>query len=142
MRSRLIAVGLVLVACSHPHAKQNLQPQPPEATQASAPAEGAEAEATPPTPPVATPSTGGDAAAAASQAAAVTQPSAAIDFARDVRPIMEARCQPCHFTGGKMYERLPFDKPETIRDLGERLFTRIKAENEQAVIRQFLAQAP
>ena len=35
---------------------------------------------------------------------------------------------------------LPFDKPETIRDLGERLFTRIKAENEQAVIRAFLAQ--
>ena len=39
-----------------------------------------------------------------------------------------------------MYGRLPFDKPETIRQLGERLFTRIKAENEQAVIRQFLSQ--
>jgi hypothetical protein len=72
----------------------------------------------------------------------VTHSAAAVDFARDVRPIMESRCQPCHFTGGKMYERLPFDKPETIRELGERLFTRIKAENEQAVIRQFLAQAP
>jgi hypothetical protein len=140
MRWRLIAVGLVLVACSHPHAKQNLQPQPPDATQASAPAGAAVAEATPP--PVATPSAGGDAPAAASHVAAVTQPAAAIDFARDVRPIMEARCQPCHFTGGKMYERLPFDKPETIRELGERLFTRIKAQNEQAVIRQFLAQAP
>jgi hypothetical protein len=141
MRWRLIAVGLVLVACSHPHAKQNLEPQPPDIVQASAPAGAAVAEATPP-PPVATPSAGGDAPAAASQVAAVTQSAAAVDFARDVRPIMESRCQPCHFTGGKMYERLPFDKPETIRELGERLFTRIKAENEQAVIRQFLAQAP
>jgi hypothetical protein len=141
MRWRLIAVGLVLVACSHPHAKQNLQPQPPDTVQASAPAGAAVAEATPP-PPVALPSAGGDAPAAASQVAAVTHSAAAVDFARDVRPIMESRCQPCHFTGGKMYERLPFDKPETIRELGERLFTRIKAENEQAVIRQFLAQAP
>jgi hypothetical protein len=39
-----------------------------------------------------------------------------------------------------MYDRLPFDKAETIRQLGERLFTRIKGENEQTLIRQFLAQ--
>jgi hypothetical protein len=38
-----------------------------------------------------------------------------------------------------MYERLPFDRPETIRTLGEKLFTRIKAEDEQALIRRFLA---
>lgn len=39
-----------------------------------------------------------------------------------------------------MYERLPFDQPETIRTLGERLFTRIKEEEQQALIRTFLAQ--
>ena len=39
-----------------------------------------------------------------------------------------------------MYERLPFDRPETIRELGEKLFTRIKSEEEQALIRAFLAQ--
>jgi len=39
-----------------------------------------------------------------------------------------------------MYERLPFDRAKTIQDLGPRLFTRIKAENEQAVIRRFLSQ--
>jgi hypothetical protein len=74
--------------------------------------------------------------------AAANEPSAAAasaDFARDVRPILEKSCQPCHFPGGKMYERLPFDRPETIRTLGTRLFTRIKAEDEQAVIRRFLA---
>ncbi len=61
------------------------------------------------------------------------------DFARDVRPILEKRCQPCHFEGGKMYERLPFDRPETVSKLGEKLFTRIKAPDEQKVIRAFLA---
>jgi len=65
-----------------------------------------------------------------------------VEFSRDIRPILESRCQPCHFTGGRMYDRLPFDTPETIRQLGERLFTRIKAENEQALIRRFLAQGP
>jgi len=39
-----------------------------------------------------------------------------------------------------MYDRLPFDRAETIQHLGTRLFTRIKAENEQAVIRRFLSQ--
>jgi hypothetical protein len=72
---------------------------------------------------------------------AVSAPAVqAVDFSRDVRPILESRCQPCHFTGGRMYDRLPFDKPETIRQLGERLFTRIKAEDEQALIRRYLAQ--
>ena len=61
------------------------------------------------------------------------------DFARDVRPILERRCQPCHFEGGKMYARLPFDRPETVSKLGEKMFTRIKAPDEQKIIRAFLA---
>lgn len=82
--------------------------------------------------------------------ALVTEPSAApappppppksIDFTRDVRPILEKRCQPCHFPGGKMYNSLPFDRAETIDKLGTKLFTRIKKEEEQAVIRSFLAR--
>ena len=61
------------------------------------------------------------------------------DFAHSVRPILEAHCQPCHFPGGKMYARLPFDKPETVLKLNTKLFTRIKNEQEQAAIRAFLA---
>jgi hypothetical protein len=61
------------------------------------------------------------------------------DFTRDVRPILEAHCQPCHFPGGKMYERLPFDRPETIVKLDTKLFTRIKNEDERTAIRKFLA---
>ena len=63
-----------------------------------------------------------------------------ISFTRDVRPILEKRCTPCHFAGGKMHAKLPFDKPETIHHLGDRLFSRIKKDDEQAVIRAFLAQ--
>lgn len=66
-----------------------------------------------------------------------TQP---VDFEKQVRPILEARCQPCHFPGGKMYGRMPFDRPQTIRTLGTKMFTRIKDEREQAILRAFLAQ--
>jgi len=67
---------------------------------------------------------------------------ARVDFETQVRPILAARCQPCHFAGGKMYERLPFDRPQTIRSLGDKMFTRIKDEREQALLRSFLAQKP
>ncbi len=63
-----------------------------------------------------------------------------IDFATQLRPIFESRCTPCHFAGGKMYQRLPFDRPETIIALNKKLFTRIKDEQEQRLISEFLAQ--
>jgi hypothetical protein len=68
--------------------------------------------------------------------------AAAPDFDRDVKPILEKQCRPCHFTGGVMYEKLPFDRAETIRQLGEKLFTRIRAPDDQATIRSFLKSAP
>jgi hypothetical protein len=67
-------------------------------------------------------------------------PTAKIDFDTQVRPLLESRCTPCHFAGGTMYQRLPFDRAETIRTLGTKLFTRIKDEKEQRLIREFLAQ--
>jgi hypothetical protein len=60
------------------------------------------------------------------------------NFDSDIKPILQARCQPCHFPGGKVYDKMPFDKPETITRLGTRLFTRIKDEKEQRLIREFL----
>lgn len=66
--------------------------------------------------------------------------AARIDFATQIKPILQQRCQPCHFSGGNMYARLPFDKPETIKTLGTKLFTRLKDEKEQDLIRKFLAQ--
>jgi len=65
---------------------------------------------------------------------------AKVDFTTQIRPLLEAKCQPCHFNGGKVYQRMPFDRPETIKTLGTKLFTRIKDENERRLIRDFLAQ--
>jgi len=73
-------------------------------------------------------------------ALAASSDSAKIDFAKQIRPIMEARCQPCHFSGGVMYQRLPFDKAETVVKLGTKLFARIKDENQKRLIREFLSQ--
>src|SRR5260221_14231650 len=66
----------------------------------------------------------------------VTKPN----FATEIKPIFQARCQPCHFQGGKVYDKMPFDKPETINRLGAKLFTRIKEEKERQIITEFLAQ--
>lgn len=73
-------------------------------------------------------------------AAAQPTPSARVDFNTQVRPLLESKCMPCHFTGGTMYERLPFDRPKTIETLGTKLFTRIKDEKERQLIRDFLTQ--
>lgn len=62
------------------------------------------------------------------------------DFETKVKPILQARCQPCHFQGGKVYDKMPFDNPETVIRLGEKMFTRVKDREEQRVIREFLAQ--
>ena len=67
--------------------------------------------------------------------------SAKVDFSTQIKPILEVKCQPCHFSGGKVYAKMPFDRPETIKSLGTKLFTRIKDENERRLIRDFLAQA-
>jgi len=80
-------------------------------------------------------------------AAPATPPSASapkerVDFDTQLKPIFQSKCMPCHFSGGQMYDRLPFDKPTTIRKLGTRLFTRIKDEHDRRLIEDFLSQAP
>jgi len=62
------------------------------------------------------------------------------EFATQIEPLLKSKCQPCHFSGGKVYDKLPFDRPETIKTLGTKLFTRIHDENERKLIREFLSQ--
>ena len=66
--------------------------------------------------------------------------SAKPDFETEIKPIFQARCQPCHFQGGQVYDKMPFDRSETIHRLGTKLFTRIKEEKERQKIREFLDQ--
>lgn len=70
-------------------------------------------------------------------AAATSKP---VSFENDITPILTGKCQPCHFPGGTMYAKRPFDKPATIIALGEKLFTRIKDEKQRAIIRAYLAE--
>ena len=65
-----------------------------------------------------------------------------VDFDTQIKPMLQSKCMPCHFSGGQMYDRLPFDQPATIRKLGTRLFTRIKDEDKRRLIEDFLAQSP
>ena len=65
-----------------------------------------------------------------------------VDFDTQLKPIFKSKCMPCHFSGGQMYDRLPFDQPATIRKLGTKLFTRIKEDENRRLIEDFLTQAP
>ena len=56
-----------------------------------------------------------------------------ISFALQIQPILVNHCSPCHFTGGKMYEKMPFDKGETIVNHEVALLRRIKDEKEKAL---------
>ena len=79
-------------------------------------------------------------ASSSEKPAPVSATTARVDFPTQIKPMLEARCQPCHFSGGKVYNKMPFDRPETIKTMGTKLFTRIKDENERRLIRDFLAQ--
>jgi hypothetical protein len=74
--------------------------------------------------------------------AASSARKARVDFDTQLKPIFKSKCMPCHFSGGQMYDRLPFDRPETIRKLGVKLFTRIKEPQDRQLIDDFLTQAP
>lgn len=63
-----------------------------------------------------------------------------VDFHSQIKPILQSKCMPCHFPGGAQYAKLPFDRPETIKKVNTKLFTRIHDETHRRLIRDFLAQ--
>jgi hypothetical protein len=69
----------------------------------------------------------------------VTEIKDTIHFASQIQPILVKNCSPCHFTGGKMYERMPFDKDTTIINHQAGILRRIKGE-ENTLIRSFIEQ--
>jgi len=62
-----------------------------------------------------------------------------IHFTSQIQPILVKNCSPCHFTGGKMYERMPFDKDTTIINDETGILKRIKGE-ENLLIKTFIEQ--
>ena len=63
-----------------------------------------------------------------------------VSFTLQIQPILVNHCSPCHFTGGKMYEKMPFDKGETIIKHEAGLLRRIKDEKEKAIIQKFISE--
>jgi len=63
-----------------------------------------------------------------------------ISFSNQVQPILLKRCSPCHFTGGKMYIRMPFDHDTTILKHSEGILRRIKTGDDNLIIRSFVEQ--
>lgn len=64
----------------------------------------------------------------------------AVDFKTQVQPILVKNCSPCHFPGGKLYEKLPFDKAETITSHKKGIVKRINDETEKNIIKLFIEQ--
>jgi hypothetical protein len=62
-----------------------------------------------------------------------------IHFTNQIQPILVKNCSPCHFAGGKMYERMPFDKDTTIINHQAGVLKRIKGE-ENLIIKTFIEQ--
>lgn len=63
-----------------------------------------------------------------------------IDFTSQVQPIFVKKCSPCHFPGGKMYVRMPFDKDTTILNHQEGILKRIKTGEDNLILKSFIEQ--
>ncbi len=63
-----------------------------------------------------------------------------VDYNADLLPIFQKKCTPCHFTGGKMYEKMPFDNPATILSHQTGILKRMKDHPQVALIKQFVQQ--
>ena len=71
---------------------------------------------------------------------AVLTTSDTVNYKAQVLPILQKKCTPCHFPGGKMYERMPFDNSQTIISHEAGVLKRFKDDQEIALIKQFIQQ--
>lgn len=61
-------------------------------------------------------------------------------FETSVKPLLATNCSPCHVPGGKMYERLPFDNPDVVRSKSEAILRRLKSEEDQQILLDWLGE--
>lgn len=75
--------------------------------------------------------------------AGATRPADAhFTYRRDILPILHAKCEPCHFAGGKVYAKLPFTDSSVVAKLGARLDTRLKDSTDKAIILSWSSHLP
>lgn len=61
-----------------------------------------------------------------------------ISFASHIIPLLQKKCSPCHFEGGKMYGKMPFDKAATLLSHPAGILKRFSDENEKALLEKFV----
>lgn len=59
-------------------------------------------------------------------------------FQKDIAPLLKQNCTPCHYPGGKVFRKLPFEDYRTVRTLGKKLNTRFNKEDQQRVVNQWV----
>jgi hypothetical protein len=65
-----------------------------------------------------------------------------VSFDASVKPLLARTCTPCHVPGGRMYERMPFDRPETILSHREGILRRMKAPDDRELLERWLQTQP
>jgi hypothetical protein len=63
-----------------------------------------------------------------------------VNYNTEVLPVLQKNCSPCHFTGGKMYEKMPFDNSLTILSHEAGVLKRFNNKPEADLIKQFIQQ--
>jgi hypothetical protein len=80
--------------------------------------------------------------AAAPPAQASAPPQQQDLFASGVRPVLAARCTPCHEPGGRMYATMPFDTPAIVAGHRAGVLRRLKDPAERQAFEAWLATLP
>jgi hypothetical protein len=126
----VVAGVVAVVAC-----RTALDTLPPPSPAAPAPPSAAAAAEPPPVaaaPPPAAPEP-----PAAATPASAPEP---VSFDASIKPLLARTCTPCHVPGGRMYERMPFDRPEVILSHKEGVLRRMKNPDDHELMARWLAQ--
>ena len=62
----------------------------------------------------------------------------AVTFQQSIAPLLKANCSPCHYEGGQVVGKYPFEDYKTVKKLGEKLNTRLKEKEQQSLIAEWL----
>lgn len=57
-----------------------------------------------------------------------------------VKQMLSTNCSPCHNPGGKMYERLPFDDPKTVRAHSTGIAGRLNKPEDKKLLEDWLSE--
>jgi hypothetical protein len=68
------------------------------------------------------------------------QTKPAIKGFEPVKQMLSTNCSPCHNPGGKMYERLPFDSPDTVRAHSTQISGRLKKTEDKKLMEDWLSE--